>query len=132
MLIDSNKQDFRAIGESELYFELLHLVDFFQLTFHLTDSQQPDLTCPQNITQGTDDMQPNARVYWNILATDNSGQDPNISCSPSSGSMFDLGTTFVECNATDFSQNTISCSFHVNIVGKLFSKSSSNYAEKSG
>ena len=89
------------------------------LNFHFTDSQQPNLTCPQNVTQRTDDMQPNANVYWNILATDNSGQDPDVSCSPSSGSTFDLGITFVVCDASDLSQNAVSCSFHVNIVGEL-------------
>jgi hypothetical protein len=50
-------------------------------------------------------------------ATDNFDPDPNLSCSPSSGSLFDLGPpASVDCTATDAAGNQSSRSFTVTVV----------------
>jgi len=49
-------------------------------------------------------------------ATDDTDPAPTVSCSPASGSAFDLGTTTVTCTAMDASGNTASKSFAVTVT----------------
>jgi hypothetical protein len=49
-------------------------------------------------------------------ATDNSGVPPTVSCSPVSGTSFNLGQTTVTCTATDGSGNQASSSFLVTVT----------------
>jgi uncharacterized repeat protein (TIGR01451 family) len=81
------------------------------------------LTCPSNITQNADSGQSGAVVtYSDPTHTGDCGTDtvdpetgntiPAISCSPASGSFFDLGTSTVVCS----SQTGTECTFQVTIV----------------
>ena len=75
-------------------------------------------TCPTNRTQGTDAGLPTAVVEWSgPMATDNSEEAVNVSCSPTSGSNFIMGPKEVTCSAVDSSGNTATCRFYVNITG---------------
>ena len=60
-------------------------------------------------------------VTWSDLqATDNSGQDPAVTCSTESGSQFGIGETEVICQAVDPSGNQATCMFTVKIAGNDF------------
>jgi hypothetical protein len=48
-------------------------------------------------------------------AEDNSGQAPNVSCDPVSGTAFDVGTTPVTCTATDAAGNFAELTFNVTV-----------------
>lgn len=87
--------------------------DSFTVT--VTDSESPVLTVPANIevnATGTD----GADVTYTASATDNSGAVP-VSCVPPSGSTFPVGTTTVTCTVTDASNNSVSGSFTVTVLG---------------
>jgi len=60
-----------------------------------------------------------APVSYTVTATDpdNAASDLKISCSPASGSIFPIGTTTVNCTATDPSGNSSSGSFQVVVKG---------------
>jgi hypothetical protein len=57
-----------------------------------------------------------ADVAFTVTADGTSDPNPDISCNPSSGSMFALGTTTVSCVARDDFGNTASDSFDVTVV----------------
>ena len=78
---------------------------FFNVTISLTDDQPPTFsTVPSNST--TEATGPGgAAVSWTIAATDNVDPNPAISCDHVSGSTFAIGTTTVNCRATDASGN---------------------------
>jgi hypothetical protein len=57
-----------------------------------------------------------AIVTFSVTATDNVDPSPTVTCIPSSGSVFPLGTTTVTCTATDSFRNTASASFMVTVV----------------
>ncbi len=86
-------------------------------TILIRDTTPPQILACTNITQGTDPGQCSAKVTYNVSATDN---QPGVKlvCSPPSGSTFPLGTTTVQCVATDTSGNSSSCSFTVTIVDR--------------
>jgi hypothetical protein len=55
-------------------------------------------------------------VTYTVSASDNClAQAPTVSCSPTSGSSFPLGTTTVNCTATDGAGNQGRCSFTVTV-----------------
>ena len=55
-------------------------------------------------------------VTFVASANDGSGIPPIVSCVPSSGSTFAVGTTSVTCTATDAAGNSISATFDVTVV----------------
>ena len=85
------------------------------MTNSFTDQQNPMITCPSDMTVSS------SQVTWqNPVSTDNFDMQPDISCSPSSNSMFAVGmTTPVTCMATDNAGNTATCTFSVT-VGKNY------------
>jgi hypothetical protein len=85
-------------------------------TVTITDTQNPTIACPANITRGTDANQCSAVVNYPLpTATDNCSNISNITCNPPSGSAFTKGTTTVNCTATDGSSNMSSCTFTVTV-----------------
>ena len=56
-----------------------------------------------------------ARVTFEVTATDDGGGGIPVSCHPSSGSRFPLGTTNVLCAATDANGNTATAEFTVTV-----------------
>jgi hypothetical protein len=86
-------------------------------TFRVTvdDTTPPTLTVPAPITAKA--ASPNgAVVAYKATASDAADPSPSTSCSPASGSTFPVGTTTVDCTATDSSGNSTSKSFPVDVT----------------
>jgi len=69
----------------------------------------PDLTLQATSLNGTP-------VTWSEIASDAIDGLLAVNCSPASGDTFAIGTTTVNCTATDLAQNTSATSFTVTIV----------------
>jgi HYR domain len=81
-----------------------------------TDTTPPVLNLPTNIVVAA--ITPmGASVTYTVTATDNSGVTPTASCAPLSGVNFPIGTTTVNCTATDASGNSSTGSFTVTVKG---------------
>src|SRR5207247_2389468 len=89
----------------------------FSVTVTLTDNEPPTFTPPLPSPPTTEATGPGgAAVSWTIAATDNVDPNPTISCIPASGSTFAIGTTSVQCRATDASGNfTDAAPFNVTV-----------------
>ncbi|MGH9281612.1 MAG: HYR domain-containing protein, partial [Acidimicrobiales bacterium] len=84
-------------------------------TVTVVDTTAPVLAIPGGITQeatGPD----GAEVSWTASARDLVDGDVAVTCSPVSGSTFPLGTTTVQCSATDSRDNDVEGSFVVVVV----------------
>jgi peptidase M23-like protein/HYR domain-containing protein len=79
------------------------------------DTSAPVIACPADITV-TCARRNGASVTYTVGATDDCDPQPTIACSPTSGSTFPLGTTLVQCSATDLAANVATCSFHVDVT----------------
>jgi hypothetical protein len=82
-------------------------------TVKVQDTTKPVLTLPADITKTS--SAPLA-VSYTVTATDTVDPSPTVSCAPASGSTFPLGTTPVNCTATDASGNTATGSFNVTVA----------------
>jgi streptogramin lyase len=60
-----------------------------------------------------------ATVNYTVTATDNSGVAPTVSCTPESGRTFAIGSTPVNCTATDAARNSATGSFTVTVNGAV-------------
>ncbi|XP_033111193.1 hyalin-like [Anneissia japonica] len=78
--------------------------------------EEPVVTCPADVTVGTDPGEPSETVGWIVTVTDNIDTDLIATCTPSSQSSFYVGTTTVTCTSTDRNNNIGSCNFTVNVV----------------
>jgi len=85
-------------------------------TVTIKDTEAPVCHLPANITQNNAVGQCSAVVNYTATATDNC-PGATISCSPTSGSTFPVGTTTVNCTASDTSPDSpdTNCSFTVTI-----------------
>jgi uncharacterized repeat protein (TIGR01451 family) len=83
-------------------------------TVTVNDTQPPAISCPANLTRGTDANACTAVVSYNATATDNC-PGVMLACNPPSGSTFPRGTTTVSCQASDTSNNQSSCAFTVTV-----------------
>ncbi|MCC6756188.1 MAG: HYR domain-containing protein, partial [Solirubrobacterales bacterium] len=70
----------------------------------------PDLVVDATEPDGTN-------VTWTAIAMDIVDGELPVTCTPASGSFFLIGTTTVECSATDSQDNTASESFTVRVLG---------------
>jgi large repetitive protein len=86
-------------------------------SLEITFDGVPTITVPDDITVSADAGQTSAVVDY-PAATANDPEDGTITpdCSPTSGSVFSLGTTTVNCTATDSDSNTASDSFTVTVI----------------
>ena len=85
-------------------------------TVTVNDTQQPSITCPQNISRSTDPNACTAVAAWDPPAgSDNCPGVGEPTCSPASGSTFQKGTTTVTCTVKDAANNSNSCSFTVTV-----------------
>jgi hypothetical protein len=87
-------------------------------TVTVKDVTPPTLSLPDTIMVNATSPQ-GASVSYTVTASDpdNPSSDLTISCSPASGSTFAIGTTTVNCTATDPSGNSSSGSFQVVVKG---------------
>jgi Calx-beta domain/HYR domain len=80
------------------------------------DSEPPVLMLPGTVA--VDATTPaGAVVIYSASATDNLDQDPTVSCTPASGSTFPIGSTTVNCSATDDAGNVANGTFIVQVRG---------------
>jgi hypothetical protein len=81
-------------------------------TVMVQDTTPPALNLPGNITVQAGKP---AIVNYTATATDLVDGSVSVNCSPASGSTFTLGTTTVNCSATDAHHNTATGSFTVSV-----------------
>jgi HYR domain-containing protein/List-Bact-rpt repeat protein len=82
-------------------------------------STPPTITVPANITT-TATSPSGAVVTYTASATSSTAKVESFSCTPASGSTFKVGTTTVNCTATDSQANTSTASFTVTVEAKKF------------
>ncbi|WP_405241923.1 HYR domain-containing protein [Lentisalinibacter salinarum] len=87
----------------------------------VVDTTAPSITVPGDIT-GVEATGPDGAIVdfddtttYDVTATDTVDTDVEIVCTPASGSTFPLGTTSVECTATDDGGNTATDSFDIGV-----------------
>ena len=78
---------------------------------NVSDTVGPVLQLPATIISS------NPVVTYTVTATDNTDPNPTIFCTPASGSTFPVGTTTVQCTATDSHANSTHGSFKVSVTG---------------
>ncbi|XP_071954245.1 hyalin-like [Antedon mediterranea] len=84
-------------------------------------NKEPDLVCPEPIIVNNSTDQYEYPVTWkNPIVTDNLLNDISATCTPASGSIFDVGSTIVTCSATDGTGNVGSCSFVVHVMDQTY------------
>ena len=79
------------------------------------DNTPPVITQPSDITANAT-MPSGAVVSFVVNATDNVGV-VSLVCAPASGSVFPIGTSLVQCTASDAAGNTAAASFNVKVKG---------------
>ena len=79
-----------------------------------SDTTPPTLHLPADITAEATSSA-GAVVTYSATADDADPAHPTVNCSPTSGSTFALGTTTVNCSATDAHSNTANGSFTVTV-----------------
>jgi hypothetical protein len=87
-----------------------------QFTVTVNDTEAPKITCPPNqigITASPRD--PSVTVTYPAPTISDNSPGATLVCTPASGSVFPVGTTTVNCVATDTSGNTANCSFTVTV-----------------
>ncbi len=84
-------------------------------TVTITDTVAPTLNLPANISQGATSAA-GAIVNYSVTANDVADGFVVTSCLPVSGSNFALGTSTVNCSASDSANNSASGSFNVTIT----------------
>jgi HYR domain len=86
----------------------------FTVTINLVDHTAPTLHLPASFSVDTENPSGRA-VSYSATASDNVDQSPTVSCNPGSGSTFPLGSTTVNCTATDDANNQSSGSFTITV-----------------
>jgi hypothetical protein len=86
----------------------------FTVTVTFADTEPPSLTVPADISVNTSGT--SAVVTYSVSASDNSGNPPAVSCNPPSGSTFPVGTTTVNCTASDGVNPPTTASFTVTVT----------------
>jgi hypothetical protein len=82
------------------------------------DVTPPTLDLPGGIAVEAPDAS-GTNVEYSVTASDDRDPNPTVTCSPSSGSFFPVGTTTVNCQATDASGNVATGNFAVEVFAPL-------------
>jgi len=78
----------------------------FNTAFAQVDSTPPTFFLHDDVTIET--LDPAGSVYsYSVTLSDDTDPNPEVSCSPQSGSIFPVGTTQIICTATDASGNSV-------------------------
>lgn len=83
----------------------------YEFPVFVQDTTPPALHLPADITSA------NPVVTFTVTATDTADPNPEVTCSPASGSTFATGTTKVMCMAVDSHANAAFGSFKVTVSG---------------
>lgn len=78
-------------------------------------TQAPAINCPPNVLAAAAQGQTSAVVNYPPPTVAGNPANVIVTCTPPSGSTFPIGTTTVNCKATDAATNTSSCSFSVTV-----------------
>jgi hypothetical protein len=78
------------------------------------DDDAPALECPEDMVVSCA-VDSGAVVEFEVIAIDGCDESPTVTCEPSSGSVFPVGTTTVTCTATDALGNSSTCTFDVTV-----------------
>jgi hypothetical protein len=115
-VIDSSGLDSNGLGTETVtcsYTDGGGLEETASATYTIVDTTDPVLDLPANITEEA--TGPNgATVNYTATATDELYGSVDVTCDPPSGT-FPVGTTTVNCSATDGSDNTAEGSFTVTV-----------------
>lgn len=84
-------------------------------TVTVVDTTLPAIACPSNISVFTANPAGTA-VNFTVTAEDYCSGVLTPACIPTSGSVFPVGSTTVNCTATDANQNSSTCSFTVTVI----------------
>jgi probable HAF family extracellular repeat protein len=92
--------------------------------FLLNPSTPPPDAAPPTITVPTDftveaTSSAGAVVFYQVTVVDDVDHHPTLTCTPPSGSLFPVGTTSVECLATDNTGKSSTASFQVTVLPPL-------------
>ena len=87
------------------------------VVFHVIDPSPLLLSCPQDIFASCTTPE-GARVPFQVSAQKKCDTNIRVECSPAPGSFFPIGTTVVQCKATDSNGNVATCSFRVTVECK--------------
>jgi hypothetical protein len=82
--------------------------------YELSDTTAPTLYLPTNITTEATSAS-GAMVTFSATADDENPAHPTVTCTPASGSTFALGSTTVNCSATDAAGNPAYGSFTITV-----------------
>ena len=82
----------------------------------VADVTPPTISAPHDIVADATSAA-GAVVIYDVTATDDIDANPQLTCTPESGSTFPIGTTTVTCSAADSSGNTSSATFAVHVNG---------------
>ena len=97
------------------------MANLFHIFFSYSDNEKPTLKCPANQETDTNYSSPTPQFTWeDPVATDNSGDTPEVICNPPSGTNFTIGETSVSCSAADKHGNVQQCSFSIHVLGTYF------------
>ena len=83
-------------------------------TVTVRDTEPPVVSCPADIVRSNDPGLATAEVHFTPTATDNV-PGVSVASTPSSGSLFAIGSTSVSVTATDVAANSASCTFSVRV-----------------
>lgn len=91
-----------------------------------SDFERPSFTtCPQSqiiyVNRNPDGNQLFAAIDWDIVAVDNSGETPSITCDMIKGDLRPEGNHYVTCKAMDNTGNEATCAFVISVRGRCFS-----------
>ena len=84
----------------------------------ITDTELPQLVCPNDTIQSTDPGLPIANVSWIIPVVEDNSGNVTVGSDYSPGSSIPIGNTTVTITAEDASGNIMNCSFEIVIRGK--------------
>ena len=89
--------------------------NFADATFnvHVSDTSPPTLFLPSNITDVEAEGPTGTQVFYSVTASDGT-----VTCNPPSGSFFGIGTTTVNCSATN-DAGTTTGSFTIGVVDTI-------------
>jgi len=85
----------------------------FTVTVRL-DTLAPKLTCPNDVVIRT--CNERELVFYTVTVSDDCDPSPSLVCNPPSGSSFPLGSTPVNCTATDACGHKTNCTFIVVVI----------------
>jgi uncharacterized repeat protein (TIGR01451 family) len=81
----------------------------------VNDTTRPSISCPSNVVASAPPGQQSAVVSYTAPNVVDNCLDATGACTPPSGSRFPLGTSTVNCVATDRAGNQAACSFTVTV-----------------